>query len=247
MAQVTLYRFNKNNEKFDQSTWVSKLESYLVFSRTEHATALGDLGKAPRGKLPYAAITAGDAPTEMIADSEHVYDTLVSRGIAQELDIDLTAEQKALTVAMSTLVEQLYWLGVKERWIDNFYWARDKGPLRGLVYPMRLFIGQMVWRRISGVMTVLGHNARSQEELTTIRTKGLASLSALIGEKKYIHGGDAPTRIDAWVFGFLAASLCTPCEEWNPIMRDSIMSYENLKRYAADIQKEWFPKRPALF
>jgi len=245
MAKVTLFRFAKSPEKFDASTWVNKLEAYLTFSHAEHTIALGDRFKAPRGKLPYINITDGDSPDEIIADSEYAYDSLVKRGIAQELDANLTAEQRAVTVAVGTLVEQMYWLGVKERWIDNFYWTRDQGPLSGFTWPLRMFAGHKVFGKISGVMTALGLSSRTTEEITTIRTKGLTSLSALIGEKKYLHG-DTPTRVDAWVFGLLAASLSPPGTEWNPVMRNDILADANLKRYATAIQAEWFPQRNPL-
>jgi hypothetical protein len=65
--------------------------------------AQGNLRQAPRGKLPYIELDGA-----LIADSEHAYNTLLSRGVAQNLDdaLDLTPMERAQSLALRALVEE---------------------------------------------------------------------------------------------------------------------------------------------
>ena len=59
--------------------------------------------QAPRGKLPYI-----DLDGVLIPDSENAYCTLVSRGIAQNLDdaLDSTPMERAQSLALRALVDE---------------------------------------------------------------------------------------------------------------------------------------------
>ena len=69
--------------------------------------------QAPRGKLPYI-----DLDGVLIPDSENAYNTLVSRGVAQNLDeiVKLTPMEKAQSITLRVLVE--------EKWIPELVHER---------------------------------------------------------------------------------------------------------------------------
>jgi len=59
--------------------------------------------QAPRGKLPYIELDGG-----LIPDSENAYNTLVSRGVAQNLDDTLALNhlERAQSLALRALVDE---------------------------------------------------------------------------------------------------------------------------------------------
>jgi len=59
--------------------------------------------QAPRGKLPYIELDG-----VLISDSENAYKTLLSRGVAQNLDdtVDLTPMERAQSRGLRVLVEE---------------------------------------------------------------------------------------------------------------------------------------------
>jgi hypothetical protein len=67
----------------------------------KYAQATGN--QAPRGKIPYIELDG-----VLIPDSEIAYNTLVSRGVAHNLDdtLELTPMEKAQSLALRVLVEE---------------------------------------------------------------------------------------------------------------------------------------------
>jgi len=59
--------------------------------------------QAPRGKLPYIELDGA-----LIPDSENAYNTLVSRGVTQNLDdtLELTPMERAQGLALRALVDE---------------------------------------------------------------------------------------------------------------------------------------------
>lgn len=110
----TLVRFEGDQSKFDLSTWVCRLENLLTFcgASFELSTGQGDPTKQPRGLLP--VIKYGE---EVVPDSMFAYQDAVKKGLAKELDAELSPEEKATSRAIESLVEELYWICTKERYV----------------------------------------------------------------------------------------------------------------------------------
>ena len=79
------------------------MDALVTFSGIPVKYAQGSMRQAPKGKLPYI-----DLDGVLIPDSENVYNTLVSRGIAQNLDdaLDLTPMERAQSLALRALVDE---------------------------------------------------------------------------------------------------------------------------------------------
>lgn len=177
LAVPLLVRFDPNPRRFDLSPWVNRLEALLKFSRSsfELDKTRGSSRSAPRGKLPVIKLPS-DSPDkfEIIPDSLFAYEALVKRGLANELDAGLDAEALAKSRAIQALIEENYHFMTKERyvqygygkkiprsssatdtlllliyrWIDQYYYARDKVALRALSYPVRLTVGYWLYRDV---------------------------------------------------------------------------------------------------
>lgn len=117
-------------------------------------------------------------------------------------------------------------------------------------------------------MSVVGHDRRTQEELDVLRTQGISALATFVGNNKYIHGGDKPTRVDAVIFGLLSSHFVLPgiqcvsfipfrlilltmysaryIRSWNPKFVAEVRKHDNLAWYIRDIRTEWFPERTPI-
>jgi len=248
MASITLYRFQPSETRFDGSIWCNKLDALLTLSGAQYKIKGSLPNKTPRGKLPTIGLT-GTGDEEIIPDSENAYNELVRRGVVSDLDAGLNEEQQALTVALNAVVEEISRLMAKERWVDSYYFSRDnreRGPLKSVPWPINLIVARQIWGKCMGVLAAVGHDKRTNEELNALRSKSVAAIAAFLGDKKYIHGGDKPTRIDATLFGLFSAVVSYPGVEWNPVMGAEVMKHKNIIRYVTDIRKEWFPNRKPL-
>ena len=79
------------------------MDALVTFSGVPVKYAQGSTRQAPRGKLPYIELDGA-----LIPDSENAYHTLVSRGIARNLDdaLDLTPMERAQSLALRALVDE---------------------------------------------------------------------------------------------------------------------------------------------
>ena len=118
-TEIKFFRFNASETGFDYSPWCNKLEALLTMTNTKFTLHGTMNNKAPRGKLPYIEVSAEGAVGEKIPDSELAYRELVKRGIAEDLDRDLTEEQRATTVAITALLEKFYTYTIVERYVEH--------------------------------------------------------------------------------------------------------------------------------
>jgi hypothetical protein len=235
--------------------WCTKLDALLTFSGKEYEMRQMWPPFAPRGKLPIISLTGGEqgagqgTAEESIPDSEHAYNELVRRGLVQDLDEGLSEEQKALSMAINGLCEFLTPLILRERWIDQYYFTRDNrviGPLKSVPRPFNYLVARIGWKKQKAVSAAAGHDKRTPAELASIRSQTFAAIATFVGDKKYVHGGNKPTRVDALLFGILTSIVSFPGIEWNPLAGTELLKHKNLIRYVVDIRKEWFPNREPL-
>ena len=112
-----------------------------------------------------------------------------------------------------------------ERWIvpENFYKIRDELILYTIPYPIRLVVGQLVYRSVMAALHGQGTGRHTVEELDAMREESVRVLNDFVvdlsndttggnGKRKtgWIFNGENPTEADAALYGFLAAILTTP-------------------------------------
>ena len=111
-----------------------------------------------------------------------------------------------------------------ERWTQNYYTMRDH-VLWALPWPVRAFVGSMIYRSTVSTLHGQGTGRFSAEEIGRFRREIWASFADLVLESQsktrnksgsdkdepfWVLGGPEPTEVDAALFGFVVSTLlCT--------------------------------------
>lgn len=233
---ITLFTFGPRFGLPDPSPFVTKVEVLLKLAgvpfETSHANASAP-GKAPKGKLPY--MKDGGA---VIADSTFIRFHLESKhGI--DFDKGFSAAERGTAWAFEKLCEDnLYWAMLHSRWMvdANF----DKGPRHFFdpaPAPVRPLIIAMIRRKTRQRLHAQGMGRHTTAQIEEIAARGLDSIAAFLGEKRYLLG-DAPCGADATVFAFVAGLLCP---HFTSPIRDAAAKHANLVAYRDRGMKHWFP------
>lgn len=115
---ITLYRGFEGTGKYIWSPFVTKLEARMRFAGLSYRTEPGSPSKAPRGKIPYVAITSktdsGNHGTPLVlGDSTLIAQRLVEEGVIYDLNAVLQPTEKARDLAIRALMEnKLYFYQV---------------------------------------------------------------------------------------------------------------------------------------
>lgn len=118
---IIVYRGRQDSGAYVWSPFVTKLETWLRFAGLSYRTEAGSLSRAPRGKIPYVAISKTDsgsqAPVtpEILADSTLIIEKLMEDGLVDDLNAKLLPTKKAHDLALRALLEEklyFYQVGV---------------------------------------------------------------------------------------------------------------------------------------
>jgi glutathione S-transferase len=206
------------------SPFCLKLETYLRMAEIPYEVVIGDLPKAPKGKLPYI-VDDGKA----IADSNLIIEYL-KQTYGDKLDRDLSKPDRAIALAISRLLEEnLYWVMVYSRWQDPQNWPKTKASyFDEMPIPLRWFVPNLA--RKSTLASLAGHGMgkHSASEIYEIGCRDTIALSDFLGDKPFLLG-ETPTSIDATAYAFIANIL------WVPIaspLQDLTRTLDNINAYA---------------
>lgn len=217
----------------DSSPFVMKTMMLLKLAGRPYVTASGNLGKAPKGRLPFIV----DGGT-IVADSTFIRFYLEKRyGI--DFDAGLSPEQRAVAWAVEKMCEEhLIFALLHLRWADRANFRKGIGQLfNALVpFPIRPFVRALMRRRTVTRVRVQGMGEHSSGEIATLAIKDIDALAALLGDKPYLMGAK-PCGADATVFAFVTA-LMTP-ELKSPII-SSALAHRNLVAYRDRILRSYF-------
>ena len=227
---ITLYGFGPFCGLPDGSPFVLKVMTLLNFAGVDYREERSTYSRAPKGKLPFI-----DDDGRIVADSTFIrWHIEKTRGI--DFDRHLTAEQRAIAWAVEKMCEDhLYWLMVRDRWLDDGNFAR--GPAKffeSVPSPVRPFAQWLVRRKIANRLHLQGAGRYSADEAARLSAQAVETLAALIDDKPYLFG-DAPCAADAAVFSFLAWPISQSS------LRDAVESRANLVAYRDRIMQKYFP------
>ena len=186
-----------------------------------------DASAAPRGQLPYIVDDG-----ETIGDSE----TMVAHLIAKyRLDIDqaLVARQRDVSLLITRMLDDLYWVMSYSRWKDERYWPAFRDALMR-EHPSLTTEGLQKAREFNFQRYHFQGIGRYAPEAAYAR--GLADLKVLtdlIPAGAYVHG-QQPTSVDAGIYGFIANiyfyAIETPLKQF-------VLSQQNLVRHCTAIHE----------
>lgn len=235
---ITLHSFGPAFGLPDPSPFCIKAEILLKLSGLPYQRVSGDLRRAPKRKLP---LIVDDGVT--VADSSFIRFHLESRhGI--DFDNGVDAERRGTLWALEKMLEdQIYWIVVEERWLNDANFARGPAnffkPVPALLRPL---VCAMVRREVRRNLHGHGIGRHSQAERLILATRALDSIVAILGERDYL-GGDAPAGGDATLGAFMIAGLCPL---FDSAFRCQVEARPGLVAYATRMSERFFPADEAV-
>lgn len=217
----------------DPSPFAMKGEMLLKLAGLEYLTEVGDVRKAPKGKIP--VLHDGEV---VVPDTTFIRFHLEDRhGI--DFDKQLSERDRGIAWSVEKMLEDsLYFAVMHERWAidENF----DRGPRRffdGIPSPVRGLLISIVRKQVKRNMRGQGISRHSREEICRLAARMLNSVSSVMGKNKYLMGS-RPCGADATVFSFVAGCLC-------PVFESEILeharSQKNLVEYNERMMAEFYP------
>lgn len=235
---ITLHSFGPAFGLPDPSPFCIKTEILLKLSGLPYSRVTGDLRRAPKRKLP---LIVDDGVT--IADSSFIRFHLENRhGI--DFDKGLDAERRGILWAVEKMLEeQIYWIIVEERWMDDANFAR--GPanfFKAVPSPLRPLVCALIRRKVRRNLDGHGIGRHSQAEKMVLAARGLDAIVAILGERAFL-GGDEPAGGDAALGAFMIAGLCPL---FDSAFRGQVEARPSLVAYAARMKERFFPLSEAV-
>jgi glutathione S-transferase len=232
--QLTLYQpptrpWNTPN----LSPFCTKLECYLRMAEIPYKAAAMQLGKAPKGKIPYVEMPDGTRLGDSQLIIEHLERALAAEG-KPALDDGLSAHDRAVGhLARRTLEEGYYFVTMLARWHSDEGYAvmRDefKKFVPGLVVP---FIRRDIRKKLHSQ----GTGRHSFDEVVGFGAADLEACGELLGDRPFLFG-DRPRTTDCALYAFLEGLLGVPIE--SPL-KARIAARANLVAYRTRIRARWW-------
>ncbi len=231
---VTLYSFGPAFGLPDPSPFVTKAEMLLKLADIPYRKDTSGFRKAPKGKLPYI-----EDEGKIVADSTFIR-WHIEKKYKFDFDAGLSPEERGVTWAIEKLLEDnLYWVAVQWRWLDDANFAR--GPalfFRKIPWPIRPVIETLVRRKVKQSLHAHGMGRHTLNEQLSIATKTFDALAAILADKPYLMGAK-PCGADATFFAFMASALCSHFE--TPL-RTAAEAHKNLVQYVERMWDCYFPE-----
>jgi glutathione S-transferase len=234
MNELTLYQpptrpWNTPN----LSPFCTKLECYLRMAEIPYKAAAMQIGKSPKGKIPYVVLPDGKAMGDSQLIIEHLERALAAEG-KPALDDGLSARDRALGhLTRRALDEACYFAVVHVRWRtdDGFAAVRDefKKFVPGLIIPL-------IRRDIRKKLHTQGTGRHSLDEVAAFGAADLESCAELLADKPFVLG-DRPRTVDCALYAYLEAVLGFPVD--SPL-RARVAARANLVAYRRRIRERWW-------
>jgi glutathione S-transferase len=190
--------------------------------RHEH---LFDASAAPRGQLPYIVDDG-----ETIGDSETIIAHLIAK-YRLTIDAALTQAQRDMSLLITRMLDDLYWVMSYSRWKDERFWPAFRDALMR-EHPSLTEAGLLKAKEFNAQRYYYAGIGRYTPDAAYAR--GLADLAVLanaVPSSGYVHGSQ-PTSVDAGIYGFIANiyfyDIDTPLKRF-------VVSHQNLVRHCTAI------------
>ncbi|HEX7841805.1 MAG TPA: glutathione S-transferase family protein [Kofleriaceae bacterium] len=215
------------------SPFCTKLECYLRMAEIPYKAAAMQLGKAPKGKIPYVELPDGKRMGDSQLVIEHLEAQLRAEG-KPALDDGLSGHDRAIGhLVRRTLEEAYYFVTLYTRWKtdDGFAAVRDefKKFIPGLVVPL-------VRRDIRKKLHSQGTGRHTAEEVTGFGAADFDACAEILGDRPFLLG-DRPRTFDCTLYAFVESLLGFPVD--SPL-KARAASHPNLVAYRARIRERWW-------
>ncbi len=233
---IKLYQYDPAFGLPNASPFCMKLETWLRMAELPFeipAATLRDLGKAPKGKMPYI-----EDQGKILADSTFIIDYLKA-SYGDRLDAWLSAEQRAIALAFQRLIEEnLYWALVHTRWLEPQGWEKTRVAFFGkLPLPLKWFVPTLARRGLMKELHGHGMGRHSEAEIHAIGKRDITALADFLGDKPYAMG-QQPCSLDATLYAFLANLVWPPVES---VLKQHARQYPQLEAYCQRMRSRYYP------
>jgi glutathione S-transferase len=230
---IKLYQFNPAWGLPNPSPFCMKVETYLRMASLPYEAINNAVPfKAPKKKLPYI-----EDGTRLVADSGFILKYL-KLTYGDILDENLSDHEKARAHALIRLFEEnLYWVVLYYRWIEESIYSETKKVFFGAVPPiMRGLVASRVRKGIRKALYAQGMGRHSRDEIYEIGKADLRAVSMWLRDKPFFMGATA-TSVDASAYAFLANILLPPLK--SPL-QDQGVSLPNLWAYCERMKTKYY-------
>lgn len=195
---LTLYSYPSLFGVADNNGYGLKVFAFLRLAGVEFTHEhIFDASAAPRGQLPYV-VDDGEA----VGDSETIIAYLTAR-YGLTMDAGLEARQRDLSLMVTRLLDDLYWVMSYSRWQDERYWPGFHAALMrehpGLTEEGLAKAREFNFQRYH----YQGIGRYAPEDAYARGLADLGVLANLVPATGYVHGA-RPTSVDAAIYGFIA-------------------------------------------
>jgi len=215
------------------SPFCMKVETWLRMAGLPYETrSLQGPPKSPTRKIPYIERPDGS----VLCDSSTIIATL-TREHDVALDRGLSAHDRAVGVLLQrTLEENLYFITLHERWVEDHNWPRTARDYFGdMPWAVRTLVVPFVRRKMIASAHGQGVARLHADERLDKAKLDLSAIAHLLGDKPYFF--DQPTSYDAIAYAFLANLLWAP---YSGPLRDSGRAEANLLAYCERMKSRYY-------
>lgn len=215
------------------SPFCTKLECYLRMAEIPYKAAAMQVGKAPKGKIPYVELPDGTRMGDSQLIIEHLEAGLTAEG-KPALDAGLSSHDRAIGhLVRRTLEEGHYFVTLYTRWKTDDGFAAVKGEFKKFVPGLVVsFVRRDIRKKLHGQGT-------GRHGLAEVEQLGAADFDAcaeLLGDRPFLLG-DRPRTADCALYAFLEALLGFPVD--SPL-KARAASHANLVAYRKRIRERWW-------
>jgi glutathione S-transferase len=210
-----------------------KLETWLRMAGIPYvAKEIEGPPKSRSGKVPYIERSDGS----LLSDSSAIIRTLTSeRGVT--LDAGLSDDERAIAVlAQRTFEEELYFLVLHDRWVEDAAWAQvSVAYFSHFPWLLQKLVLPLVRRKVIQSAHGQGASRLSAAERADKGKQDIAAVAQLLGDKPFFFG--RPSTLDAIAYGFLANVVHAPLES---DLRSCARSHANLLAFCERMKQTYW-------
>jgi len=225
---ITLYSYPALFGVADNNGYGLKVFAFMRLAGVPFAQEqIFDASAAPRAQLPYVV-----DDDETVGDSDTIIAHLISK-YGLTIDAGLGTRERNLSLLVTRLLDDLYWVMSYSRWKDEQYWPAFRSALIR-EHPSLTEEGLAKAREYNFQRYHFQGIGRYEPDAAYARGLGdLGVLADLVPPSGYVHGAD-PTSIDAGIYGFIANiyfyDIDTP-------LKESVSTRQNLVRHCMAIHQ----------
>ena len=235
---LTVYGFGSAFDSPDTGPFVIKLETWLRMARVPYRKETGDLRKAPKKKIPYAA-----DGNRLLADSSHIIEYLEEKHRDPLNEKQWNVQQRAWAQALkSTFEGDLYFIVAYLRWWNDDDFEILRKPLADMLaaggvpkFAVPLVV-QLARRSVRGQLDAQGIGRHAREEVYSMGRTLVDATAELLGTKKFYLGNE-PSKLDATAYGMFTCLVSGPFD--NPV-KACLLGHQNLVDYCERIRSTYW-------